>query len=514
MKRLWLLILTVIPFVNVNAISTYYSDYRDYKLGTEEVLELDDTLKKEDYRVYNTQVLVKQDLGYVPDNSCPYHYTDNIKVHYTVKPRGIDMTKKWYQSIDIKDGMIYKISFLNILDNTVIEMRIFNNNTQIRATTSNDLGEINNIVDNDDFTFAQLFPNETYEFSFEPLPARNLRVEFISLEKMSGIFTFYYTDGTIDIRRIYADEFDVKDTGYLNEIIPIVGYMNGTSYANSYEKDETLLYHCYDMVKESTGIYKKEDEYDRSNEYIDVDDYKDLHDYYIRDKVKISDKQITSNNFNLKDLVTYSTVENFRIEDNIDYSTNGVYPVKFIFNDDFIVEKDVKVNIAKNNTTKTTTIPVTTTSSVTKKSTTTTVKSTTTKSTTIPVTTTSNVTKKSTTTTTKPTTTTTTSIIPKTTTSNTTAINETTTKPSSTSSTKKTTTINVKANETCPTYNTYDDDVLEVEPLKAVCEKEEEKDDKKDKVCLIIKIILWILLIILVIILIIDKIRDKNKDSC
>ena len=507
MKRLWLLILTVIPFVNVNAISTYYSDYRDYKLGTEEVLELDDTLKKEDYRVYNTQVLVKQELGYVPENSCQYKYPDDIKVNYTVKPRGTDKSQKWYQSIDIKDGMIYKISFLNVLNNTVSEIRVFNIDTQIRATTSNVLGGINNIVDNNNSTYAQLFPNETYEFSFEPLQAKNLKVQFISVEKLSGVFTFYYTDGTTDTRKIYANEFDVRDTSYLNEIVPIVGYMNGTSYANSYEKDETILFHCYKMVKESTGIYKKEDEYDRGNEYIDVNDYKDLHDYYIRDKVKISDKQITSNNFNLKDLVTYSTVDNFRIEDNIDYSTNGIYPVKFIFNDDFIVEKEVKINIAKNNTTKTTTIPVTTTSSVTKKTTATTTKS---------VTTTSSVMKKSTT---KPTTTTTTRIIPKTTTSNkttsnTTAISETTTKTSSTSSTKKTTTINVKANETCPTYNTYDDDVLEVEPLKAVIEKEDGKDDKNDKVYLIIKIILWILLIILIIILIIYKIRDKNKDSC
>ena len=56
MKKLWLLIFVFIPFTNVFAITTYYSDYRQYITGTEEVLNLDDTLMKEEFGLLDQQL--------------------------------------------------------------------------------------------------------------------------------------------------------------------------------------------------------------------------------------------------------------------------------------------------------------------------------------------------------------------------------------------------------------------------------------------------------------------------
>ena len=490
MKRLWLLVLTIIPFVNVNAISTYYSDYREYKLGTEEVLELDDTLKKEDYRVYNTQEYITEDLGYDLESNCSYKDVNDYKTTVTIKPTNGDTSKKWYQSIYIPDGNVNTIAFKTSIDLTLYEIMVFNGNTKVDVSITESNGTTIPWVDNDASTGSRVPTNRDYTIVFDSIPSKNLVLKFVTSNKMSGIVGFYNDTTRLITRKIYADEIDVKDEEYLNSLIPIVGTMTGTDYPTSYLKELTYYYHCYNKYKTNTGIYKKEDEVD--SDLINYDDYKELHDYYIRDKVKISDKQITSSNYNLKDLVTYSTIDDFTIEENVDYSKNGTYLVKFIFSDDFVIEKEVKINIAKNNKTSTTTttvVPTTTT----KKTTTTTSKST-----------------KTSTTTTKKTTSTTTS----TTKLLTTNVTEPTTSSTTSISSKKITTEKVKANNTCPTYDPYNDEVVEVEPLKSVFEKEEKNDNKKDKICLVIKIILWISLIVLIIILIISKIKDRNKDSC
>ena len=501
MKRLWLLVLTIIPFVNVHAISTYYSDYRDYKIGTTEVFELNDLLKVEEYKVYNTQVEIEHDDGYVPESSCQFKYEDEPYATYTVGPRS-DRSKKWYQSLESQGGYINKITFYNMTPNTITELRIFNNSKQVSVTS-----DTSNVVDENKKTKEDFVQYQTYTFMFDPIPIKDFMIKTVADDKLNGIITFYYKNNEVLKRKVLADVIDFKDREYINEIIPIVGYLVGTEYANSYEKDYVTYYHCYSKPKVSTGIYKRIEEVDNKKEYIDIDDYKELHDYYIRDKVKISDKQITTSNFDLKDLVTYSTVENFAVVSNIDYSKNGTYIVDFIFNNDFIVEKDVKVNITKNN--KTTTSTSTSNIKTTKpKETKTSSKSTTTKV----LSTTKTITTKV-----KPTTTTSStksSNVENEVVTTMLATSNITTKES-TSRVTKTTSLKVKSNNSSPTYNTYEDEeVLEVEPLNSTIEKEEKKEDKKDTLKSIIKIFLWISFIVLSIILIILKVKDKSKDSC
>ena len=494
MRKILLLVLTVFPFVSVNAISTYYSDYRPYIIGTEDVLELDDTLMKEDYRVYNTQEYVTEDLGYDVETNCPFKDENDYKTTVTIKPTNGDTSKKWYQSIYIPDGVVNTIAFKASSEVTISEIMVFNGNTQVDVTVTEENGTTIPWFDNDLSTSSRIPVNRDYSITFDDIQSNNIVIKFITDGKMNGIIGFYKDGTRLITRKINTDEIDVKDQDYLDSLVPIVGTMTGTDYPRSYIKELTYYYHCYNKVKTNTGIYKKEDEID--SDLINYDDYKELHDYYIRDKVKISDKQITSSNYNLKDLVTYSTIDNFTIEENIDYSKNGVYPVKFIFDDSFIVKKEVKINIAKNNNTSTST----TTSTVVSTTTTSTAKKTTsTKTTTSKVSTS----KQTTTSTTKVVTT-----VPKTESTTTTTKVVETTKPIVTTTTNK-----VEANNTSPTYDPYNDEVLDVEPLMGTIEKNDTcncNNDQYKKDIILYKVIIIILLIGLASMILFDRIFKKD----
>lgn len=488
MKKLWLLIFVFIPFTNVFAITTYYSDYRDYKIGTEEVLELNDTLMKEEYLVYNTEIIESHDLGYVPENMCQYKVENDTKVEYTIVPVS-NRNHRWYQSINIPNGKINRIDFYNELKNTVSDFRVYDGNNKVNVSLINGNEESNKLIDNSTSTYYTMDYYETYSFTFNPIDAKRIRLSGISIEKLNGKVTFYYENGNKVIINMRSDELDIQDSTFIENLKPTIGtyYSYGGVQLNPYEKEEKVLFHCYRNDKVLTNNYKKESEI-LENETLIPTDSKKLFDYYIRDKVKISDKQITSSNYDLKDLVTLSTVDNFRIEENIDYSKNGTYPVKFIFGDDFIVEKNVVINIAKNNkpTTTTTTVkPV-------NNSTSTTTSTTPTKKITTGITKVTSTTEKITTT------------VP-----TTTKVINTTTKSTNITTTKKSSikTTTVKANNSYPTYK-QDDEVIQVEPLKGVIE-EKKSNDNHIKI-IIISILLIILLLLIILYLII---RRKEKDK-
>ena len=470
MKRIWLFILTLIPITNVYAIGTYYSDYRDYKLGTEEVIDLDDTLKREEYKVYNTEVTSIEDQGYIKEDICEYKYPNDTKVSYSIKARS-NLDNRWYESINIPEGNIVKLLYYAGTYVRIYELDFYNGNQKVNVTLSYDDPELSKIIDGDTSTYFRVVPNQNIDFDIPKMNAMNFKLKSNAQDKLNGTLYFTYEDGTVVHRKVYADEVEVVTQSYLDEIEPIVGVFSSNGQVNSYEKDEQVLYHCYKKDTYITNNYKESSS--AENERLLLDDNKTLYNYYIRDKVKISDKKITSDKTTLKDLVTYSTInlDNLRIESNVDYTKNGTYQVKYIFNDNFIVDKEVVINIAKNDKV----VEPTTT----KSTTTTTKKPTTSKSTTT-----------------------------KTSTTNKTTSTSSTTKLTTTSTTTKikTTTKNIKPNDTCPTYNTYpDEEVLQVEPIKASLT--EDKCDKNNT----IDIIIIILLLIALAICIIALIREKSK---
>ncbi len=484
MKKIWLFILLVIPFTNVFAISTYYSDYKDYKLGTSEQLEISDILKKEEYKVYNTMITDIQDQGYVSEDVCENKYLNDSRITYNIIPRS-NNNKTWYTSIDIPDGIITHILLYNVKYATVSEVYIYDGNKLTDVTLQYSDSGLDSLVDDDINTKIRIVPNQNIDFIIPKINSKNFKMKFLSDNKISGTLYFTYEDGRVEQRTILSDEVDVVSSAYLEEIKPIVGVFMGNGQVGSYEKEENVLYHCYKNNTYITNEYKEN--VSGINETLILDDYKTLYNYYIRDKAKISDKKITSNKITLKELVTYSTIDldNLRIDGEVDYTKNGTYSVKYIFNDDFIVNKDIVINIAKNDKIiePTTTKLTSTTTTTSKPSTSTTKKSTSIK-----------------TSTTRKYTTTTTSMVSNITTS---------AKVSSTTSKIKTTTKAVKPNDTCPTYNQYEDEeVLEVEPLKATIEEDNKIDKYK-----VFKIVLIIITIILVIIYIILRIIDNKKDT-
>ena len=474
MKKLILFILCIIPITNVYAIGTYYSDYRDYKLGTEEVLDLDDTLKREEYKVYNTEITNIEDQGYVKEDMCSIKYPNDTKTTYKIRSAS-SYNYKWYTSVDLPEGTMTKvIVFISNYIN-VKEMVVYEKGIKANAYLDPTDDTLNQIMDNNLDTYMRLSPNMNIQIMFPKMSAKDFSIEFFASDKLKGQLIVYYEDGTVEYRKITADIVDVVSQEYLDEIKPVVGVFTGNDQVASYEKVPTTLYHCYTKDSYITNEYKRVPS--SENETLILDDNKTLYDYYIRDKVKISDKKITSAKTTLKDLVTYSTIDldNLRIEGDVDYTTNGTYHVKYIFKDDFIVDKDVVINIAKNDRV----VEPTTTKSIS----TTTKKTTTSKTSTTKTTTTNaSTTKLTTTTTTKQTTT------------------------SKTTKAKKTTKT-VRPNDTCPTYNTYpDEEVLDVVPLKGTIEKKTDNNKKT-----IIKIILIIVIVILITILIVFRIRERNK---
>ena len=460
MKRIWLFILMLIPFTNVYAIGTYYSEYRDYKLGTEEVLDLDDTLKREEYTVYNTEVTDIEDQGYVDEDICSIKYPNDTKVSYTIRARS-NLNNRWYESINIPEGNIVKLLYYSATYLRIYELDFYDGNQKVNVSLAYDDPELSKIIDGDTSTNFRVVPNQNIDFVLPKMNAMNFRLVSKAQDKLNGSLYFTYEDGTIIQRKVYADEVEIVTQSYLDEIEPIVGVFSSNGQVNSYEKEEHILYHCYKKNTYVTNIYKESTS--AENERLILDDNKTLYNYYIRDKVKISDKKITSDKTTLKELVTYSTIDldNLRIEGNVDYTKNGTYQVKYIFNDDFVVDKEVVINISKNDKV---------------------IEPTTTKSTS--------------TTTTKP-------ITTKTSTTTTSTTRSTTTK----STTKvKTTTKNIKPNDTCPTYNTYpDEEILDVVPLKGSLSNN--TCDKKNT----IDIIIIILLIIALAICIIALIRERSK---
>ena len=480
MKKILLLILAMIPVVNVSAISTYYSDYRPYKMTTEEVLELDDTLKVESYEEVDYPAQPLQDntyLGYVLEDQCENKdlndYRTDSYIRKAVNPNAI-----WYQSIFIPNGLINKITITTNIQNELSEIEVFNREDQVTINPLNDDLDLSNLIDHNMRTTYTLEKGTSYSFSFEPIEKSKLVIKFQESNKMDGAIRYQYTNGNGYTIKILADEVDIKNEEEIAELKTKVGIMPNTYLPNSYEKVIDTYYACYAKPLEQ-------------HSYIKVDDtptIKTLYNYYKRDKVKISDKQITSSKYDLKDLVTYSTVEDFTVEDNIDYSVNGTYPVKFIFADDFVVVKEVNVNIKNNNktTTSETKTNTTTTTSTTKKDETTT-----------KVTTTSTITKATTTSTT--------------TKAVTTVPVVTSTKLTTAKST--TTTNKVEANKMNPTYYLDDDEVVEVEPLMGTIEKKEtcECDNKKD--IIIYKIIIIILLIVILLLYLFDRVFKSKKET-
>jgi len=489
MKKIWVLLL-LLPFTKVNAITTHYSDYRDYKLGTEEVLDLDDTLKREEYKVYNTEVTNIEDQGYVSEDICSIKYPNDTKTTYTIRPAS-SYNHKWYTSVALPEGNITKVIVYITNYINVKEMVVYEKGKKVNAYLSPTDDTLNKIMDNDLDTYMRLPPNMNIQIIFPKMSSKDFSIEFIASDKLKGQLIIYYEDGTNQYRTIDADIVDVVSQDFLDDIKPVVGVFTGNGQVASYEKVPKTLYHCYKRDSYISNEYKRIPS--SENETLILEDYKTLYDYYIRDKVKISDKKITSSKTSLKELITFSTInlDNLRIEGNVDYTKNGTYHVKYIFNDDFIVDKDVVINIAKNDKV---------------------VEPTTTKST-ITTTTTTNITKP---TTTKSTSTTTTTNTTKTTINTNTSTSVPTTTTNNISTTKITSTTNrttrtIRPNDTCPTYNTYkDEEVLEVEPLKGNIKEPEKENNNKH----IFKILMLLIVIILIIIYIIIRIREIKKETC
>ena len=474
MKRIWLLLFAILPFTNVYAISTHYSDYRDYKLGTTEEIDLDDTLKKEEYKVYNTVVTNIEDQGYVSESVCSIKYPNDTKTTYSVRFAN-SYKYKWYTSVVIPEGNITKVIVYITNPVNVKEMVIYDKGQKVNAYLSPTDDTINQLMDNNLDTYMRLATGTNIQIMFPKMSSKDFSIEFFASDKVKGQLIFYYEDGTRESRYIYSDIVDVVNQDYYDELKSTVG-VDSNGNLNSYEKTEKTLYHCYKKEDIITNIYKESAS--AENERIIEDDYKILYNYYIRDKVKISDKKITSAKTILKELVTYSTIDldNLIIDGVVDYTKNGTYPVKFIFKDDFIVEKDVVINISKNDRVV---VPTTT------KSTSTTTKTTTS--------TTKKTSSSTTTTSTKPPTT-------------------TTVVTSTTKATTRKTTKSIRPNDTCPTYNTYEDEeVLEVEPLKGHIE-ESKKSKTNNKFVFIL--ILLAIIIISIIIYIILRIIENKKETC
>jgi hypothetical protein len=123
MKKIFLMLL-LLP--NIVFATTVYTDFEEYKMGTEEIIDESDTIKKEKYYLYNTYY-EKIDSFYAPK--------ENIIDGYQ-----IDYNNYYFEEKNSLENSIYSINY---------QTKCFNQNYQTKSiiltgfTNELELSEIN-----------------------------------------------------------------------------------------------------------------------------------------------------------------------------------------------------------------------------------------------------------------------------------------------------------------------------------------------------------------------------------
>ena len=356
MKKIFLLLL-LIP--NIVFASETYTEYKEFIKGTNEYLEESDTLKREEYKIYNTYKEIIEEY-YLPldEDSKSYEidyndYTYNQKLSEQKSKNGVSyQTKCFDNNLEIKN--IHLSNFINRLKISEIEINT-KNDTNYMLNITHQIGKKEYLQD-----------KELYENYLETGSKTNIEIIFFDKIKLSDLEIKLYmptqktTETTFEmIINKWLDEISYMVSIKLDEKTNLITITFDKEYENflkenefyttnscfSYYIEEIILYKHKKTILKPTNIYLP---LNNTDNFI-LNDYKVKYNYYKREKIELKDFIVLKNNlFNIKDYLISSTIpiNELTIIDNIDYSKSGTYLLEIYFNNKLLIKNTINYEYA------------------------------------------------------------------------------------------------------------------------------------------------------------------------
>lgn len=331
MKKIFVLIM-LLPIMHVNA-ATYYTEYSDYLLGTDEVIEEGPLIKKEEYKVYNTYEIRRKDIGYSNKELCTLYDQNDYIEEETYSKTKFNDDDKLYQGFAFNDMWIYRMS-LKSVKNTNLSLKeiiVKDKDNKLDYTISSSISNIDNLKDGDEGTGITLARNASLLLLFDDYLVNDLTIEFVANQMVKSDLTMTMKTSETASQlfatlHFNADIIEFKSDEEIKKIKEVIGEFDNETVLGTYYKKVDKKYLCYENERVVLNNYVKD------GDNIIEGDYKIIYDYQKRDYITLSDKEITKDS-KLEDLVieTSFDLEDLHIEHNIDYSKSGSYEIKYVF---------------------------------------------------------------------------------------------------------------------------------------------------------------------------------------
>lgn len=351
MKKIFLLLL-LIP--NIVFANESYTEYKEFIKGSSEYIEESDTLKREEYKVYNTYKEIIEEY-YLPLNeeSIEYEIDYNDYIYHQKisdqknKNEASYQTKCFDNNLEIKN--IHLSNFVNRLKISEIEINT-KNDTDYMLNITHQIGKKEYLQDKD-----------LYENYLETGSKTNIEIIFFDKINLSDLEIKLY----VPKQKITETTFEMIINKWIDEISYMVSIkldeennlititfdkeyetflkeneFYTTSPCFSYYTEEIILYKHKKITLEPTNIFLP---LNNSNNFI-LSDYKVKYNYYKREKIELKDSIVLKNNlFNTKDYLISSTIpiNELTIIDNIDYSKSGTYLLEIYFNNKLLIKNTI-----------------------------------------------------------------------------------------------------------------------------------------------------------------------------
>jgi len=350
MKKI-ILMLMLIP--NIAYASVVYTDFKEYIMGTEEVIDTSDLIRKEEYFVYNT---------YTEDKQEKYASLEEKLLDYQIDYDNFIIEKR--NSLEKTNySTSYEMKCLNenysigafTLDNfsndiKINELEIIFNSEVIpygtRFTNFNGLSKylFDNQIDNNVVTFKK--ETGILYLSFLKRTELNnisLKIHFPIQEIENIKFNFKISDR-------YEQEVSINLEKNKSNIVTLTfdnNYYNFLEENNFSKENKCILYYAneiplYKHTKTNINVLNNYKELNNEDLFL-LDDYKLKYNYFKRDKIELKD------NIYLKDelldinkyLKSTIPINELTIIDNIDYEKSGTYYLKIYYQEKLLIEQPI-----------------------------------------------------------------------------------------------------------------------------------------------------------------------------
>jgi len=320
------LIIVIIVFLSFKSIvygKTYYGEYKF--IGYDE-LQINDEVKREDIKLYNTYSIEYQDMGYLEESEIYFKDENDFKYEEIYKEEH-NVNNEELISIGISEYETNTITLKNILLGMEIgEIKIFNNNEEIKYSVNCNLVTMQGyLYDNNLETYSTLLTGDSYiKFNLEnSYNIHDLSIFMYTRDKQNNLKINLYLNN-----QLYLFHMNTNKKHLIN--------FNNSNETKKLYKDKVKLYRYYKPIKKVENIYV----IDGNN--LLLDDYKYIYKYYKRDKLILSDNYIIDNNYkSVFDFIDYSS-SNVEVISDINYDIPGEYECIYILND-IKVKKIIKV---------------------------------------------------------------------------------------------------------------------------------------------------------------------------